>query len=44
MNKNRKTLLGLILVALVAVVGYFLWRNAQEKTSEEKEVTCTEKS
>ena len=38
MNKNRKTLLGLILVALVAVVGYFLWRNAQEKTSEEKEV------
>lgn len=38
MNKNRKTLLWLILVALVAVTGYWGWRNNQEKTSEEKEV------
>lgn len=38
MNKNRKTLLGLVLVALVAVAGYFVWRNSQEKNSEEKEI------
>ncbi|GAD05784.1 high-affinity leucine-specific transport system, periplasmic binding protein LivK [Porphyromonas crevioricanis JCM 15906] len=38
MNKNRKTLLGLILVALVVVAGYFVWRNSQEKNSEEKEI------
>lgn len=38
MNKNRKTLLGLILVALVAVAGYFVWKSSQEKNSEEKEI------
>lgn len=38
MKKNRKALLGLILVALVAVVGYFVWKSSQEKTSREKEV------
>lgn len=37
MNKNRKTLLGLILVALVVVAGYFVWRSDQEKTPEDKE-------
>ena len=38
MNKNRKTLLGLILVAFVAVASYFAWRNSQEKTPEDKKV------
>jgi|GEM_PF-3549283 len=37
MNKNRKTLLGLILVALVVVAGYFAWRNGHEKTPSDKE-------
>ena len=37
MNKNRKTLLGLILVTLVVAVGYFVWRNSQEKTPSDKE-------
>lgn len=38
MNKNRKTLLWLILVALVAVTGYWGWRNNQEKAPKEKEI------
>lgn len=37
MKKNRKTLLGLILVALVVVAGYFAWRNGHEKTPSDKE-------
>lgn len=38
MNKNRKALLGLVLVALVAVVGYFVW-NKQDKHSSEQVTT-----
>lgn len=34
MNKNRKTLLGLILVALVAVAGYFAWTRLARKKLE----------
>lgn len=38
MNKNRKTLLGLILVALVVAAGYFAWKNGQERAAQDEEV------